>query len=53
MIDLLRSASASPPDRDADSSPELEWPVNAKRTGFFGVVGPRGISLPDGRYRLY
>jgi hypothetical protein len=77
MIDLLRSASASPlsqtvptdpgsawvkdelvaidapPDGDADSSPEARWPTNALRTGMYGVVGPRIITLPDGRYRLY
>ena len=77
MIDLVRSASASPlahtvstdpgsiwvkdelaaidapPDEDTDPSPEAEWPTNAKRTGMYGVVGPRIITLPDGRYRLY
>ena len=77
MIDLLRSASASPlaqtvptdpgnawvkdelvaidapPDGDADPSPEARWPTNARRTGMYGVVGPRIITLPDGRYRLY
>jgi predicted GH43/DUF377 family glycosyl hydrolase len=77
MIDLLRSASASPltqmvpidpgnawvkdelvaidapPDGDADPSPEAVWPANAKRSGMYGVVGPRIITLPDGRYRLY
>ncbi|MCH7988731.1 MAG: porin [Planctomycetes bacterium] len=77
MIDLLRSASASPlahivptdpgnvwikddlaaidapPDSDADPSPDAKWPANAERTGVSGVVGPRIITLPDGRYRLY
>jgi len=77
MIDLLRSASASPlvhtvptdpgntwvrddapaidapPDSDVDPSPAAVWPTVAKRTGLFGVVGPRIITLPDGNYRLY
>lgn len=52
MKDDLAAIDA-PPDCGNDFSPETEWPENAKRTGIFGVVGPRIISLPDGRYRLY
>lgn len=43
----------APPDGEVNPAPETQWPVEAERTGIYGVVGPRAIALPEGGYRLY
>ncbi|MFH1007048.1 MAG: hypothetical protein V1800_06020 [Candidatus Latescibacterota bacterium] len=42
----------APPDDQVDPVPEARWPVHAVRTGIFGAVTPRVVTLPGG-YRLY
>jgi hypothetical protein len=42
----------APPDAAVDPPPEAQWPVAAGRTGIYGAVSPRVVTLPGG-YRLY
>jgi len=43
----------APPDCEIDPLPEAQWPRQAARTGVYGAVSPRVITLPGGGYRLY
>ena len=43
----------APPDGEVDPLPEAQWPPQAVRTGVYGAVSPRVITLPGGGYRLY
>jgi predicted GH43/DUF377 family glycosyl hydrolase len=43
----------APPDSEIDPAPQAQWPTDAVRTGIYGAVSPRVVTLPDDSYRMY
>ena len=48
-----QSAIEPPPDHEVDPLPETHWPTEATRTGIYGAVSPRIITLSEGGYLMY